>query len=71
MYADNYYTSLLSLVFETSKVLVIVVYLLSKLGVLLLVGLFLTGAIVQFTLYLSQHIQINIFANVKLKELKL
>ena len=70
LYVDNYYASILSLVFETGKVVVICLYLLYQLGVVLIIGLFLTGAIVHFTLFLSQHIQISIFANVKLKERK-
>ena len=70
LYVDNYYSSCLSLVFETGKVVVIVIYLLYQLGVVLIIGLFLTGAIVHFTLFLAQHIQISIFANVKLKERK-
>ena len=70
LFVDNYCASILSLVFETGKVVIICLYLLYQLGVVLIVGLFLTGAIVHFTLFLSQHIQISIFGNVKLKERK-
>ena len=52
------------------KALFIVIYLFSKIGWLTVIGLGLSGAIVQSTLYLTSKIEGAIFRNVAVKQEK-
>lgn len=56
-FVNQYYVSYLSLVFESAKIVVILVYLLIKMGAVVWVGFGLGVALAQGTMFLSRMIQ--------------
>lgn len=65
IFVHNYYGSYITIIFQTLKALVIVGYLFHKIGWITLLGMFISGVVVQFTGFLSSKIE-----NAKFNQLK-